>query len=60
MEKIKFLIKKSYCFFTGIISLYFNELKKNTLNYSIYIALAKHCWVIKLREFKRDQKYFAR
>ena len=26
----------------------------------IYIALAKHFWVIKLEEFKIDQKYFAR
>ena len=36
----------------------FSVLKK--LNFSIYIALAKHSWVIKLREFKSDQKYFAR
>ena len=38
------------------ISLYFNETK----NWFIYIAIAKHCWVIKFGELKRDQKYFAR
>ena len=26
----------------------------------IYIALAKHCWITKLREFKSGQKYLAR
>ena len=25
-----------------------------------YIAIAKHCWVIKLGELESDQKYFAR
>ena len=31
--------------------------KKQTF---IYIAIAKHCWVIKSGELKSDQKYFAR
>ena len=35
-------------------------MKLKKLNFFIYIALAKHCWVIKLGEFKSDQKYFAR
>ena len=39
-----------------MVSLYFNETKKK-LNYFIYIALAK---LIKLGEFKNDQKYFAK
>ena len=30
------------------------------LNCFIYIALAKHCWVIKLGEFISDQKFFTR
>ena len=41
-----------------IISLYFNETKKIKL--FVYIAIAKHCWVIKLGELESDQKYFAR
>ena len=39
---------------TVIISLYFNKTKKQ-INCFIYIALGKHCWVIKLGEFKSDQ-----
>ena len=35
-----------------------SKLKKS--NCFIYIAIAKHCWVIKLGELKSDQKYFAR
>ena len=50
---------KSVTVLTVIISLYFNKTKKK-LNGFIYIALAKHCWVIKLGKFKSDQKYFAR
>ena len=42
---------------TVIISLYFNGTKKN---YFVYIALPKHCWAIKLGEFKSDPKYFTR
>ena len=54
MKKIKFIVK-CYCL-TVLISLNFNETKKNCF---IYIALAKHFWVIKLEEFKGHQKYFA-
>ena len=32
----------------------------DSLNYFIYIALAKNPWEIKLGEFESDQKYFAR
>ena len=49
----------SFTVLTVITSLYFNETKKK-INYFIYIALAKHYSVIKLGEFKSDQKYFAR
>ena len=35
-----------------------SKLKKS--NCFIYIAIAEHCWVIKLGELKSDQKYFAR
>ena len=35
-------------------------MKLKKLNCFIYIALAKYCWIIKLAEFKIDQKYFAR
>ena len=38
---------------TVIISLYFNETKKK-LNCLIYIALAKHCWVIKKSDLKKE------
>ena len=53
MKKRKLLIK-CYCL-TIIISLY-NETKKR-LNCFIYIVLTEHCWVIRLGEFKSDQKY---
>ena len=60
---MKFLIKR-YCFNHYNLSLYFNE-TKTKLNIflflqHIYIAFVKHCWEIKLGEFKSDQKYFAR
>ena len=42
-----------------IITLYFNKAKKK-LNCFVYTALAKLSWVIKLVEFKSDEKYFAR
>ena len=35
-------------------------MKLKKLNWFIYIAIAKHCSVIKLGELKSDQKYFAR
>ena len=54
-NKIKF---PSDTVLTVRISLYFNETKK-IINCVIYIALAKHSWLIKLGECKRDQKYFA-
>ena len=38
----------------------YNLLKLKKSNSFIYIAIAKHCWVIKLGELKSDQKYFAR
>ena len=60
--------KRSYCqliflwsvnVLIVIISLYFNETKAKS-NCFNYIWLSKHCLVIKLGEFKNDQKYFAR
>ena len=53
MKKIKFSLQ-SVNIVTVIISLYFNE------TIFAYIALAKNCWKIKLREFKSDQKHFAK
>ena len=35
-------------------------MKLRKLNFFLYIAIAKHCRVIKLGELKSDQKYFAR
>ena len=44
--------------FSNLHECTFNETKK--INSFIYIALAKHCWGIKLGEFENDQKYFTR
>ena len=53
------LVPASFFFFVTLWALYsLTKLKK--LNCSIYSALAKHFWVIKLKEFKSDQKYFER
>ena len=52
---VSFCSKVSYTILTVIISLYLNKTKKR-LNCFIYIALAKHYWAIKLREFKSDKK----
>ena len=52
-----FWIAQSY-FSTDIIKRSLTKLKK--INCFIDIVLAKHCWIIKSREFKGDQKYFAR
>ena len=38
----------------------YNLLKLKKSNCFIYIGIAKHRWVIKLEEFKSDQKCFAR
>ena len=38
----------------------YNISKLKKLSCFIYIAIAKHYWVIKLGELKSDQKYFAR
>ena len=43
-----------YCLKTVVISLFFNKTKK--INCFIHIALAKYCWVMKLGEFKSEQK----
>ena len=58
IKKITFCIK---CYFlTVLISIHFNDNNnKKKLNCFTYIALAKHRWLIKLGEFKIDQKYFA-
>ena len=51
-EKFSFLLLR---LLTVIISLSLETKKK-----IIFIAIAKHCWVIKLAELISDQKHFAR
>ena len=51
------IIKQSYC---QHLFLAFKTFNKKKLNCFIYIALAKDCCIIKLGEFKSDQKYYAR
>ena len=51
--KRKFLIK-CYCF-NRYKSLY-TSMKLKKINCFIYIALARHCWVINLGEIKSEQK----
>ena len=62
MKKRKFVIKCHYFNRYNLVFVFIlavNTLAKlKKINCFIYIVLAKYCWVIKLGEFKSDQKYF--